>query len=98
MDGEKYYLFNFPMRSRWQIVLGAVHGWEGEPSLSLSHRRRNSSLVFWFYFGLFVFTCPTQMKVPFEEVPELVAGRRVFIHKGYAYVAMDQVIIIIPSC
>ncbi|PIA51062.1 hypothetical protein AQUCO_01100113v1 [Aquilegia coerulea] len=30
-------------------------------------------------------------KVPFEEVPELVAGRRVFIHKGYAYVAMNQV-------
>lgn len=48
-------------------------------------------------FGLFVFTCPTQMKVPFEEVPELVAGRRVFIHKGYAYVAMNQVSILIPS-
>lgn len=31
------------------------------------------------------------MKVPFEEVPELVAGRRVYIHKGHAYVAMNQV-------
>ena len=31
------------------------------------------------------------MKVPFEEVPELVAGRRVYVHKGYAYVAMNQV-------
>lgn len=31
------------------------------------------------------------MKVPFEEVPELVSGRRVYIHKGYAYVAMNQV-------
>lgn len=31
------------------------------------------------------------MKVPFEEVPELVAGRRVFIHKGHAYVASTQV-------
>lgn len=30
-------------------------------------------------------------KVPFEEVPELVAGRRVFLLKGYAYVAMNQV-------
>jgi DNA primase large subunit len=32
------------------------------------------------------------MKVPFEEVPELVAGRRVFLHKGHAFVAMNQVI------
>lgn len=31
------------------------------------------------------------MKVPFEEVPELVATRRVFIQKGHAYVAMNQV-------
>ncbi|RZR90502.1 hypothetical protein BHM03_00018400, partial [Ensete ventricosum] len=30
-------------------------------------------------------------KVPFEEVPELVAGRRVFMLKGFAYVAMNQV-------
>ncbi|PSS26977.1 DNA primase large subunit like [Actinidia chinensis var. chinensis] len=30
-------------------------------------------------------------KVPFEEVPELVASRRVFILKGYAYVATNQV-------
>ncbi|XP_049368369.1 probable DNA primase large subunit isoform X5 [Solanum verrucosum] len=31
-------------------------------------------------------------KVPFEEVPELVAGRRVFIQKGNAYIAMNQVV------
>ncbi|GLT86719.1 hypothetical protein SLE2022_048400 [Rubroshorea leprosula] len=31
-------------------------------------------------------------KVPFEEVPELVGGRRVYIHKGYAYIAMNQVV------
>ena len=30
-------------------------------------------------------------KVPFEEVPDLVASRRVFLSKGYAYVAMSQV-------
>ncbi|GAB2297732.1 hypothetical protein Dimus_031819 [Dionaea muscipula] len=30
-------------------------------------------------------------KVPFEEVPELVSSRRVYIHKGHAYVAMNQV-------
>ncbi|KAI0524604.1 hypothetical protein KFK09_003981 [Dendrobium nobile] len=30
-------------------------------------------------------------KVPFEEVPELVANRRVFLLKGNAYVAMNQV-------
>ncbi|KAL8037979.1 hypothetical protein ABFX02_11G073300 [Erythranthe guttata] len=30
-------------------------------------------------------------KVPFEQVPELVATRRVYILKGYAYVAMNQV-------
>lgn len=29
--------------------------------------------------------------MPFEEVPELVAGRKVFINQGYAYVAMNQV-------
>ncbi|KAE8730121.1 putative DNA primase large subunit [Hibiscus syriacus] len=36
-------------------------------------------------------------KVPFEEVPELVAGRRVFIHKGYAYVAMNQVVSLVVT-
>ncbi|XP_075658195.1 putative DNA primase large subunit [Castanea sativa] len=36
-------------------------------------------------------------KVPFEEVPELVAGRRVFIHKGYAYVAMNQVVSLVAT-
>lgn len=35
------------------------------------------------------------MKVPFEEVPELTASRRVYVHKGYAYVAMNQVRIVI---
>lgn len=36
-------------------------------------------------------------KVPFEEVPELVAGRKVFIHKGYAYVAMNQVVSLVTT-
>ncbi|KFK41135.1 hypothetical protein AALP_AA2G090500 [Arabis alpina] len=31
-------------------------------------------------------------KVPFEEVPDLVAGRRVFIQKGYAFVAGSQLV------
>ncbi|KAI3467733.1 hypothetical protein Pfo_024396 [Paulownia fortunei] len=31
-------------------------------------------------------------KVPFEQVPDLVASRRVYILKGYAYVAMYQVV------
>lgn len=31
------------------------------------------------------------MKVPFEEVAELVAGRKVYLSGGYAYVAMNQV-------
>lgn len=30
-------------------------------------------------------------KVPFEDVPELVAGRRVLLSKGWAYVPRDQV-------
>lgn len=38
------------------------------------------------------------MKVPFEEVPELVASRRVFLLKGYAYVAMNQVNINLIGC
>ncbi|KAK2636821.1 hypothetical protein Ddye_031613 [Dipteronia dyeriana] len=36
-------------------------------------------------------------KVPFEEVPELIAGRRVYIHKGYAYVAMNQVVSLVVT-
>ncbi|KAG6525902.1 hypothetical protein ZIOFF_015875 [Zingiber officinale] len=30
-------------------------------------------------------------KAPFEEVPELFVGRRVFLQKGFAYVVMHQV-------
>ncbi|CAL9187240.1 unnamed protein product [Musa hybrid cultivar] len=36
-------------------------------------------------------------KVPFEEVPELVAGRRVFMLKGFAYVAMNQVVSLVAT-
>ncbi|CAL5418713.1 unnamed protein product [Camellia sinensis] len=36
-------------------------------------------------------------KVPFEEVPELVASRRVFILKGHAYVAMNQVVSLVVT-
>ncbi|XP_074296306.1 putative DNA primase large subunit isoform X1 [Silene latifolia] len=36
-------------------------------------------------------------KVPFEEVPELVAGRRVYIHKGHAYVAVHQVVSLVVT-
>ncbi|KAL5762465.1 hypothetical protein ACOSP7_018729 [Xanthoceras sorbifolium] len=36
-------------------------------------------------------------KVPFEEVPELIAGRRVYVHKGYAYVAMNQVVSLVVT-
>ncbi|CAN0907618.1 Probable DNA primase large subunit [Linum grandiflorum] len=36
-------------------------------------------------------------KVPFEEVPELVAGRRVFLRLGYAYVAMSQVVSLVAT-
>lgn len=36
-------------------------------------------------------------KVPFEEVPELVAGRRVYIYKGHAYVAMHQVVSVVVT-
>ncbi|KAI4343410.1 hypothetical protein L6164_010761 [Bauhinia variegata] len=34
-------------------------------------------------------------KVAFQEVPKLVAGRKVFINQGYAYVAMNQVVSLI---
>ncbi|KAF8700698.1 hypothetical protein HU200_034048 [Digitaria exilis] len=30
--------------------------------------------------------------VPFQEVPDLVASRRVYLSKGYAYVAMSQIV------
>ncbi|XP_062110777.1 probable DNA primase large subunit [Humulus lupulus] len=36
-------------------------------------------------------------KVPFEEVSELVATRRVFIHKGHAYIAANQVVSLVAT-
>ncbi|KAL3511460.1 hypothetical protein ACH5RR_030861 [Cinchona calisaya] len=36
-------------------------------------------------------------KVPFEEVPDLVATRRVFIQKGQAFVAMNQVVSLVVT-
>ncbi|XP_073012887.1 probable DNA primase large subunit [Typha latifolia] len=36
-------------------------------------------------------------KVPFEEVAELVASRRVYILKGYAYVPMNQVVSLVVT-
>ncbi|XP_019434311.1 PREDICTED: probable DNA primase large subunit isoform X1 [Lupinus angustifolius] len=36
-------------------------------------------------------------KVPFEEVPELVAGRKVFLSQGWAYVAMNQVVSLLAT-
>ncbi|KAI6692207.1 hypothetical protein NL676_019917 [Syzygium grande] len=36
-------------------------------------------------------------KVPFEEVPELVASRKVYIHQGNAYVAMNQVVSLVVT-
>ncbi|CAL1413576.1 unnamed protein product [Linum trigynum] len=36
-------------------------------------------------------------EVPFQEVPELVAGRRVFLSDGYAYVAMNQVVSLVAT-
>lgn len=37
------------------------------------------------------------IKVPFEEVPDLVASRRVFIRKGHAYVGMSQVVSLVVT-
>lgn len=48
------------------------------------------------FFFLICFL-PNLMKVPWEEVPELVAGRRVFLHKGYAYIAIYQVNIMLTD-
>ncbi|XP_074575884.1 putative DNA primase large subunit [Curcuma longa] len=36
-------------------------------------------------------------KAPFEEVPELFAGRRVFLKKGFAYVAMNQAVSLVAT-
>ncbi|CAI9093184.1 OLC1v1028621C1 [Oldenlandia corymbosa var. corymbosa] len=36
-------------------------------------------------------------KVPFEEVPDLVASRRVYILKGQAYVAMSQLVSLVVT-
>ncbi|KAI3976015.1 hypothetical protein MKX01_016698 [Papaver californicum] len=36
-------------------------------------------------------------KVPFEEVPELIGGRKVYIHKVFAYVAMNQAVNVVTS-
>ncbi|CAH2065867.1 unnamed protein product [Thlaspi arvense] len=40
---------------------------------------------------------PIYYKVPFEEVPDLVAGRRVFIQKGYAFVAGSQLVSLVVT-
>ncbi|KAG6510046.1 hypothetical protein ZIOFF_028054 [Zingiber officinale] len=37
-------------------------------------------------------------KAPFEEVPELFVGRRVFLQKGFAYVAMHQCLVLTNRC
>ncbi|WOL14447.1 putative DNA primase large subunit [Canna indica] len=37
------------------------------------------------------------MQAPFEEVPDLVANRRVFLLKGFAYVAMTQVVSLVST-
>ena len=34
---------------------------------------------------------PPRPQVPFEQVPDLVAGRRVFLRAGAAFVARDQI-------
>ncbi|KAH7306258.1 hypothetical protein KP509_22G004000 [Ceratopteris richardii] len=39
----------------------------------------------------------TFYKVPFEEVPELVAGRKVYIHKGQAYVPSTQLTFLVAG-
>ncbi|KAG6488115.1 hypothetical protein ZIOFF_056873 [Zingiber officinale] len=36
-------------------------------------------------------------KAPFEEVPELFVGRRVFLQKGFAYVAMHQAVSLVAT-
>ncbi|XP_010530556.1 PREDICTED: probable DNA primase large subunit [Tarenaya hassleriana] len=36
-------------------------------------------------------------KVPFEEVPDLVASRRVYIHKGFAFVAGSQLVSLVVT-
>ncbi|CAN6464737.1 unnamed protein product [Victoria cruziana] len=36
-------------------------------------------------------------KIPFEEVPELVAARAVYLRKGYAYVAVNQVVSLVAN-
>ncbi|KAH9314484.1 hypothetical protein KI387_023111 [Taxus chinensis] len=36
-------------------------------------------------------------KVPFEEVPELVSNRRIFLQRGHAYVPMGQIAAIVVS-
>ncbi|KAL9328850.1 hypothetical protein ACSQ67_003853 [Phaseolus vulgaris] len=38
-----------------------------------------------------------EFEVPFEEVPELVAGRKVLISQGYAYVAMNQIVSLVAT-
>ena len=34
---------------------------------------------------------PPLLQVPFEQVPDLVSTRRVFLRRGLAYVAKDQI-------
>ncbi|XP_016542575.1 probable DNA primase large subunit isoform X1 [Capsicum annuum] len=56
---------------------------------------KNLHRIWSIYIGCFGYSYDQEIWidwVPFEEVPELVAGRRVLIQKGNAYIAMNQVV------
>ncbi|KAB1201284.1 putative DNA primase large subunit [Morella rubra] len=89
---------HFPPQSM-KDKLGQVARSIGQPlpaADAIVYKIAISSLVHYFYLALFMLS-PTPMKVPFEEVPELVAGRKVFVHRGHAYVAMNQVVSLVSA-
>ncbi|KMT07427.1 hypothetical protein BVRB_6g150500 [Beta vulgaris subsp. vulgaris] len=75
--------FNLPYKVVSNAEFESVKEKLSQVARSIGHPLTSADVIFY--------------KVPFEEVPELVAGRRVYIHKGHAYVAMNQVISLVVT-
>lgn len=73
-----------------RIALVIVVSWFPNYDLSLASHQ------FLLIFNLFgpCFPLLKKLEVPFEEVPDLVAKRKVFVQKGNAYFSMNQVSIL----
>lgn len=85
LEAQKALLaeFNLPYKSVSSAEFESVKDELGQVARSISQPLPTADAIFY--------------KVPFEEVPELVAARRVFVQKGHAFVAMNQVVSLVVT-